>query len=481
MALLIASAHGSAQAECPEPYVVQLRLKFARDNPDPFWADLLAGNVYLDVDCLAEARAQYWSAGLELDQMSLGADEAFHLQILVTASLELVAALEIRRRGDPKKARDKLVEFLGKYEFAALRLPAIFALAEVDRQLPQDAKAWEALREELENLGERGSGKALGELARVYSRRGLTQEGIRLLERELAKELDYQLRTHLVIELARLLLDSGRLAEAQLLMAGIEAEAGRKLIEPKARIDYLELAVEVWEQRLRIGGDGTAADRLQVYRDALQQARRILSVSVASGEIRAGRNPWHQCTARWAKSREVEVSHDLKPAIEMLLEKIMEKKGVDIAADQRCDFAAVVLDEIRFEILSTADARPAPVRLAEQVEILHRELTKPDFAQGAKLTRIIESARNMGEGSGRLEILASGFRVNILINGEPLGHTNWLHYLPSGEYELSLARGGLTLARNKVIRINDRDRILIKAFVDQGDYRIVTTRNGIEE
>ena len=476
MTLLITGIHDSARAECPEPYTVQLRLQFARNSPEPFWAELLTGNVYLDVDCLTEARTHYRSAGLQLNQMSLSDDDEFHLRTLVTASLDLVEALELQRQGDLTAAREKLVAVLAGYEFAALRLPAVFALAELDRQLPHDEKAWKELQETLQALGERGFAKAFGELAQAYSRRGQTQEGLRLLERELAKELEYQQRTQLIIELARLLLETGRLAEAQLLMNSIETEAGRKLIDAQARIAFLELAIQIWEERQRTGGDRTAADRLRVYLDALQQARRILPVSIAAGEIRADRNPWRDCIASWAESRDIAVSQDLKPAIEALLKKIMERKGVDIVPDHHCDFAAVVLDEIRFEI--TTDAREMSAELEAQIEHLRRELNKPDFAQGATITRIIKSARNVGAGSGRLEILASDFRVNILINGEELGQSNWLQYLPSGEYDLTLARGGLTLESDLEIRINSGDRILIQV---RGDYKVDITRNGVKE
>jgi hypothetical protein len=229
-------------------------------SPD---SNLTLGVFYLDHRCYAEARGAF-------NAVIRGTGERSNARVAASASgfLQLVDALELVEHGDLKLARDKLVQILREHFHTALLERAPFLLADILARVP-DPEAWKVLEEHLHEMARRGSWKARVFLANRLLAEGRGAEAITQAETELAGQLELPRRIELQLELAHLLFSQRRLAEAQLLLASLDSEVGRTVLDRDLRINFLLLAVKVWGERVRRGGDPAAVEKLEVYSNAL--------------------------------------------------------------------------------------------------------------------------------------------------------------------------------------------------------------------
>jgi hypothetical protein len=230
------------------------------NNPDDGQS---LGIFYLDHRCYAEARKAF-TAVVE------GRGGRPTVRVAASGFLQFLDALILLDQGDLKLARSKLVQILKEDFHTSLLERVPFVLADILSRAP-DPDAWTVLEESLRAMAHRGSWQAKALLANRLLAEGHGAEAIAQTEAELAGELEAPKRIGLQILLAHLLFAQKRVAEAQILIKGLDDEVGETILDPDLRINFLLLAINVWGERVRRGGDPTAAQKLDAYAKALNQ------------------------------------------------------------------------------------------------------------------------------------------------------------------------------------------------------------------
>lgn len=263
--LLLAGMVSTGSAECrlsPEDSARLKRLSSGNGLTDQNRFHAL-GIFYLDHRCYAEARTAFTAA-------LAGKEGRPTVSASTTAFLLFLDALEMRERGELKLAQEKLVEVLRQSFHTAILERVPFVLADLLSQRP-NPEASKFLDEQLRAAPNGGSWMLRTILIKRLLEQGRGAEALAQTESELAGELEASRRIELQLQLAYLLFAQKRLAEAQILIAQLDEEIGETALDRGLRINFLLLAVQVWSERVRRGGDPTAAWKLEAYSKAYNQ------------------------------------------------------------------------------------------------------------------------------------------------------------------------------------------------------------------
>lgn len=260
-ALLLVSGVPCA-AECVLSSQDSARLEAITSAPEPSEQSRQVGRgiFYLDLRCYAEARKAL-SAGVE--------GTSNRLRGAAAGLLQLLDALELAKSGEPRLARDKVVALLKESMSMPVLERAPYVLADL-LDLAPDPEAASFLEEELRKAAQ-SSWMATAFQVKRRLAEGRGAEALGWIEAELAGELNAVRRIELQVLLAYLLLAQKRLAEAQILVTRLDQEVGETILDPGLRVNFLGLAVQVWMERVRVGGDPTAHQKLAAYSAALRQ------------------------------------------------------------------------------------------------------------------------------------------------------------------------------------------------------------------
>jgi hypothetical protein len=224
------------------------------------------GLAYLDIRCLDEARAAFQQE--ILDAANLAPEMRESQRGMGQFLLDLTQAFVDWRNGDLNSARVSFLRLSDEAMPRVVNTRAIFALAELLLQAPDDS-SWAKLDPKLKELDENRKFWTARRYRLLY---GFAQENaparIAELEKILSQDLSTRERLENQVLLATLLRKAGRLMEARLLTAEIEDDVGNGAISPDLRAAYVRECAAIASEQAR-NGDTEAAARYQVYLHAL--------------------------------------------------------------------------------------------------------------------------------------------------------------------------------------------------------------------
>ncbi|HWB86350.1 MAG TPA: hypothetical protein VG675_19570 [Bryobacteraceae bacterium] len=233
----------------------------------PGYAFRKAG-IYLDSGCYAEARVWFVRAR---DNVPQDQDDRQQALNAINGSIELVDAAGKLRAGHRDEAAADLKHILQTYGLMAVTPRAAVALATLIVTDP-NPQIWQVVEEPLRQMADEGWSMWRPKLLLVEHQINAegTRAAIATLSSNLAQEIPTQRRLMLQVLMAHALRRAGRVTEAAVLLTNIEDEVGENSLDADLRIFYLNLCVDIWQQRSQAGTDPSAAARLNAFQSALR-------------------------------------------------------------------------------------------------------------------------------------------------------------------------------------------------------------------
>jgi hypothetical protein len=279
MALLALDLPCDGQTSCQLPRSGRDQVTLARATvkatPGRLSALALEPLAYLEYACpegaasvLRTALASV-SAGPDLDEHTL--EDIAELKGL----LAVTEAVARGRSGQRSEARATLLDTREKYASERVQQQGTLWLADL---LLADGKdpLWSKVEADLGRIAEiPGPGwMAKNVLVAHWSNDLGAAKAFAHVQQKLGDSPGLQDSLELTTISVRLLLDLGRDLDAAVLVANLDPEVGRQLLDPRARIEFLRVAAEAWKRQERAGFDPNSSEKSRIYAAAYQEALR---------------------------------------------------------------------------------------------------------------------------------------------------------------------------------------------------------------
>jgi len=249
----------SAAEDCQQEKIDQ----FVSGAPESFGADYQRGILYLEAGCLTNA-VQF----LQLSKQKMPKDWAPSFQSIIDDGLEIADIVKDLRNGALSRAQERFATLFDRSPIT--RRLAVNVLGE-KLQLETNDKAWNRVQAMVLRCAAEVDGDFWCKdvaIRHLIKTAGLA-EAVKRLENMLRDPLSRSGEMHLQVLHADLLIKSRRLAEATLLLAQLDDDVQKRLLDGKATRLYYALCVQVWEQRARSSSSEADLERLGRYRSYL--------------------------------------------------------------------------------------------------------------------------------------------------------------------------------------------------------------------